>query len=56
MQFAASLSDAAARLGEAFSTLRPRYDPNYPWMIPGTIFTHTALVGVPIAFIAKRYA
>jgi len=25
-------------------------------MIPGTIFTHTVLVGIPIALIARRFA
>ena len=36
------------------SLLRPRWDPHYPWMIPGTLFTHTVLVGIPIAWAAQR--
>ena len=54
--FAASLGQVAERLSESFSMVRPRYDAAYPWMIPGTIFTHTVLVGLPIALIAKRFA
>lgn len=54
--FAANFGEAMTRLQEAFSTIRPRYDADYPWMIPGTIFTHTVLVGIPIALIAKRFA
>lgn len=56
LHFAASFGDAAARLQDAFSTIRPRYDATYPWMIPGTILTHTLLVGVPIALTARRFA
>jgi hypothetical protein len=52
--FAASAGEALQRLQAAFSALRPRYDADYPWMIAGTIFTHTVLVGVPIALIARR--
>ncbi|MEQ1811431.1 MAG: hypothetical protein ABL889_15985 [Terricaulis sp.] len=53
-QFASG--DIGSRLAESFSSVRPRYDPNYPWMIPGTIFTHTVLVALPIAWAAKRFA
>lgn len=53
-EFPAGADDIAERLGTSFSMLRPRFDPAYPWMIPGTIFTHTILVGVPIALIARR--
>ena len=52
--FPASVAEIATRLMEAFSTVRPRYEAEYPWMIPATIFTHTVLVGVPIALITKR--
>lgn len=54
--FPSGLSEAVERLQTAFSSLRPRYDASHPWMIPGTIFTHTVLVGVPIALIARRFA
>jgi hypothetical protein len=54
--FATSIGEASARVQDAFSTIRPRYDAEYPWMIPGTILTHTVLVGIPIALIAKRFA
>jgi hypothetical protein len=54
--FAADLSEAMSRLQESFSDVRPRYDANYPWMIPGTILTHTVLVGLPIAWAAQRFA
>lgn len=55
-QFPSSVSEVLERLQTAFSSVRPRYDASYPWMIPGTIFTHTVLVGVPIALIARRFA
>jgi hypothetical protein len=54
--FAASLTEAAGRLSVAFSQVRPSYDARFPWMLAGTIFTHTVLVGVPIALIARRFA
>lgn len=49
--FATSVADAAERLQTAFSALRPRD----PFQLVGTIFTHTAFVGIPIALAAKRY-
>ncbi|MEZ5961564.1 MAG: hypothetical protein R3C30_14240 [Hyphomonadaceae bacterium] len=52
--FALSFSEASERLRQSFSEIRPRNDPNYPWLLAGTLFTHTVLVGVPIALIAKR--
>lgn len=54
-QFPASAGEALQRLQESFSAARPRYDADFPWMIPATIFTHTVLVGVPIALAAKRF-
>lgn len=53
--FASSISDASARLGESFSEVQGGGGETYPWMIWGTIATHTLLVGVPIALIAKRF-
>lgn len=53
--FPASAGEALQRLQESFSAVRPRYDADFPWMIPATIFTHTVLVGVPIALAAKRF-
>jgi hypothetical protein len=53
--FPVDAAEACERLRTAFSELRPRYDANHPWIIPGTIFTHTVLVGVPIALIAKQF-
>lgn len=52
----ATASDAGARLSEAFSEVRGGGGEDYPWLIWGTIATHTLLVGVPIALIAKRFA
>jgi phosphoglycerol transferase MdoB-like AlkP superfamily enzyme len=49
--FAASVTQAADRLREAFAAFRPQD----PWQLAGTIFAHTALVGVPIALAAKRF-
>lgn len=49
--FAADGNDALARLTESFSTVRPKD----PWQLFGTIFTHTALVGAPIALINRRF-
>lgn len=53
--FAASLGEAGARLQASFSEIRPRHDPNHPWLFAGTIFAHTVLVGMPIAWIAQRF-
>ena len=50
-QFANGMAEMLARLCGAFSTLRPKN--NVPLLI-GTIFTHTMLVGLPIAWIARR--
>jgi uncharacterized membrane protein YagU involved in acid resistance len=54
--FAASFAELLARLRESFSAIRPVWDTRFPWMIPGTILTHTVLVGIPIALAAKRFA
>lgn len=54
--FALSVDEIASRLQRSFSDIRPSWDPRYPWMIPGTIFTHTVLVGIPIAWAAQRFA
>ncbi|MGE0739740.1 MAG: hypothetical protein AB7O98_00235 [Hyphomonadaceae bacterium] len=51
--FAGSPGEAVERMQRAFSEVRGGAA-NYPWMIWGTILTHTALVGLPIALIAKR--
>lgn len=52
--FPADASEALARLQKAVSELRPK--DSHWWMLPATIFTHTVLVGIPIALIAKRFA
>lgn len=52
---AASLAEAGDRLREAFSAVRPDIDPDFPWLIAGTLFTHIVLVGLPIALIARRF-
>ncbi len=43
------------RLQESFSQVRGGGGDQYPWMLAGTIFTHTVLVGLPIALVAKRF-
>jgi uncharacterized membrane protein YagU involved in acid resistance len=53
--FASSFGEAAARLRNAFSEVQGGAE-GYPWMLWGTIFTHTVLVGVPIALVARRFA
>jgi len=50
----ATLADAGARLQESFSEVRGGAK-DYPWLIWGTLFTHTFLVGIPIAMIAQRF-
>ncbi|MEQ1618902.1 MAG: hypothetical protein ABL883_11235 [Terricaulis sp.] len=50
--FPVDLAEASQRLQRSFSKLKT--DATYPWMIWGTLFTHTVLVGLPIALIAKR--
>jgi len=52
--FASSFGEASARLQESFSQIRPASDPNHPWILAGTLFAHTVLVGIPIALVAKR--
>ena len=54
--FASTFGEAMERLQTAFSAIRPTYDSNHPWLIPGTILTHTVLVGIPIALSAKHFA
>ena len=49
--FPVDAGDAVARLRDSFSALRPKG--NLPLLL-GTIFTHTVLVGLPIALIARR--
>lgn len=49
--FAASAGEAIERLQTAFSALRP----TDPLLLAGTILTHTALVGIPIALAAKWF-
>jgi uncharacterized membrane protein YagU involved in acid resistance len=53
--FASSLSEAGERISAAFAEL-PGDATGNPIMFAGTILTHTMLVGVPIALIAKRFA
>jgi hypothetical protein len=49
--FAANVADCVERLQTAFSALRPKD----PLQLLGTILTHTAFVGIPIALVARRY-
>jgi len=53
--FASSLGEASERLQASFSEIRGGAE-DYPWMLWGTIFTHTVLVGIPIALAAKRFS
>ena len=50
-QFAATLTEAVERLRQAFSEPSPRD----PWLLAGTILTHTAFVGLPIALVARHF-
>jgi uncharacterized membrane protein YagU involved in acid resistance len=54
--FAASFGEVAERLQRSFSEVRGGGGGTYPWMLWGTILTHTLLVGIPIALAAKRFA
>jgi uncharacterized membrane protein YagU involved in acid resistance len=51
----ATAAEIGPRLQEAFSEVRGGGGDDYPWMLWGTIFTHTVLVGLPISLIAKRF-
>jgi hypothetical protein len=51
----ATASEIGPRLQASFSEVRGGGGDDYPWMLGGTIATHTLLVGVPIALIAKRF-
>ncbi|HCK85033.1 MAG TPA: hypothetical protein DHW63_11115 [Hyphomonadaceae bacterium] len=52
-QFPTNFADISERLRASFSKLKTNQA--YPWMIWGTLFTHTVLVGAPIALIARRF-
>jgi uncharacterized membrane protein YagU involved in acid resistance len=52
----ATAAEIGPRLQEAFSEVRGGGGDDYPWLLWGTVFTHTVLVGLPIALIAKRFA
>jgi hypothetical protein len=52
--FASSLAEASTRLQESFSEVRGGGGEQYPWLLWGTILTHTLLVGLPIALVAQR--
>jgi len=54
LHFASSFGEASERLREAFSQVQ-NADANHPWMLWGSLFAHTFLVGVPIALVAKRH-
>jgi uncharacterized membrane protein YagU involved in acid resistance len=51
----ATASEIGPRLQTAFSEVRGDGGGDYPWLLAGTIFTHTVLVGLPISLIAKRF-
>jgi hypothetical protein len=50
--FAASLADAKQRISAAVARL---LHPRLPLLLAGTVFTHTVLVGVPIALANARF-
>lgn len=52
--FPVDFNEVVSRLQKSFSEWRPK--DSHWWMLPATIFTHTVLVGIPIALIAKRFA
>lgn len=54
--FASSAGEISSRLQDSFSEIRGGGGADYPWMLWGAIFTHTVLVGAPIALAAKRFA
>ncbi len=51
-QFASSAADASSRIADA---LDRALQFQRPLLLAGTIFTHTILVGAPIALAAKRF-
>jgi uncharacterized membrane protein YagU involved in acid resistance len=51
----ATASEIGPRLQDSFSEVRGGGGDDYPWMLWGTIFTHTVLVGLPISLLAKRF-
>jgi uncharacterized membrane protein YagU involved in acid resistance len=51
----ATIDEIGPRLQGAFSEVRGGGGDDYPWLLWGTIFTHTVLVGLPIALIAKSF-
>ncbi|HET9231251.1 MAG TPA: hypothetical protein VFO00_08175 [Vitreimonas sp.] len=51
----ATLDEIGPRLQAAFSEVQGGGGGTHPWLLAGTIFAHTVLVGLPIALIAKRF-
>ena len=51
----ATLEEIGPRLQRAFSEVQGGGGGGHPWLLAGTIFAHTVLVGLPIALIAKRF-
>jgi uncharacterized membrane protein YagU involved in acid resistance len=52
--FASSVAELSARLTASFSEIQGA-SAQHPWLLWGTIFAHTVLVGVPIALVARRH-
>jgi len=54
LHFASSFAEASTRLRDSFSEVQGGGGEQYPWLLAGTIFAHTVLVGLPIALVAQR--
>lgn len=55
-EFASGFDEISSRLQDSFSKVRGGGGEDYPWMLWGTILTHTVLVGIPIAWAAARFS
>lgn len=56
LHFAASFAEIAERLRVSFSEVRGGGGGSHPWLIFGTLFAHTVLVGMPIGWATKRFS
>lgn len=55
LHFASSFAEVGDRLRASFSEVQGASE-QHPWLLWGTLFAHTILVGVPIALTAKRFS
>lgn len=56
LHFAASFAEVSERLQNSFSEVRGGGGGGHTWLIFGTLFAHTVLVGMSIGWATKRFS